>query len=189
MKTLAVLLCAFSVANAAFAQVNYNAAKRQARNAVTATQQASQGIPEKKLEEQQRSAAQTPPPMSPALAATLQNIANLQADFDNMKTNFTPVSYTNDLAAAASGKKPSTDSVAKLAGDLQNAVAGNERLKAQHQKLAQDVHATFNGAFLSPGQAETIQNDVKRILQNGGVPSDQITTVLDDIKMVSNETK
>ena len=185
MKTFIVLFCALSMSEAAFAQINYNSAIKQAHNAVNQTESASQGSTRP---------IQPPPqnslPMDPALAATLQNIASLRVDLDAMSANFTPKSLTNDLVAAASGiKKPTEASVAKLTGDLQAAIAGNEKMRTQHQKLAQNIHAIFNSAHLSPAQQQTVENDVQKILSDGGVSPEKISAVTDDMKAVANETK
>jgi hypothetical protein len=184
VKTFITLFCALSVPCAAFAQINYNMAIQQARRAGDQSAAASQG------NATQPAPAQNPPPMDPALAATLQNIANLRSDFDGLKTNGTPSrSFTNDLAAAAKETKASAASVSKLADDLQTAIAGNEKLRPKHQKLAQDIHAIFNGAHLSPEQEQMVYDDVQKILQDGGTQSDETASLLDDIKEIAKETK
>jgi len=192
MKVFAVLFCAVSIIGAAFGQ-NYNSAVKQAHNAVNQTESASQGStqPTQPPPSAQPPSSQNPAqPMDPTLAATLQNISSLRADFDAMRGNFTPKSLTNDLMSATVNlKKPSADVVANLAGDLQTAIAGNEKMQTQCQKLAQDVHAIFNSYQLSPTQQQSVENDVQKILQDGGVASDKISAVVDDLKAVANETK
>src|SRR2546430_543690 len=120
MKACIALLCALCVSGTTFAQVNYNAAKRQARDAVTKTENASQGQapqPSQPPPSTPPPAAQNPAPEDPRLAATLQNIADLRHDLDALSAGFGPKSLTNDLATAAVGTKASTESVGKLAGD------------------------------------------------------------------------
>lgn len=188
VKTFIALFCALSVPGAAFAQINYNMAIQQARHAGDQSAAASQGNAPQPA--QPAPSAQNPPPMDPALAATLQNIANLRSDFDGLKTNVAPGrSFTNDLAAAAKETKASAASVSKLADDLQTAIAGNEKLRPKHQKLAQDIHAIFNGAHLSSEQEQMVYDDVQKILQNGGASSDETQNLLDDIKEIAKETK
>lgn len=185
MKTLIVFLCALSTS--ALAQINYNSAIQRAHNAVNQTEAASQGHQAPMMPQQPT--AQPPVATDPVLAATMQNIASLRGDFDAMSGNFTPKTFTNDLAAAAMAKKPSGDSVDKIARDLQNAIGGNDQLMAQHQKLAQDIHAVFNSSHLAPAQQKMLENDVQKILQGGGVASDKISAVTDDMKALANETK
>jgi ABC-type transporter Mla subunit MlaD len=152
MKTLIALFCALSMS--ALAQINYNAAIGQAHKAVNETEAASQGSTRPMQPTQPQ--PQKPVATDPALAATLQNIASLRGDFDAMNANFAPQFFTNDLASAAAGTKASTSSVAKLAGDLQAAVGGNEKLFPQHEKLAQDIHAIFNSSHLDPTQQQAV---------------------------------
>lgn len=184
MKTLIVLFCVLSMWGTAFAQINYNSAIKQAHNAVNQTEAASQGSTRPI-----QPPAQNSVPMDPALAATLQNIASLRTDFDGLSANFAPKSFTNDLASAAMTIKASAASVANLAGDLQTAVSGNEKMHTQHQKLAQDMHAIFNSAHLSPAQQQAVESDVQKILTDGGVSPEKISAVADDMKAVANETK
>jgi hypothetical protein len=188
VKIFIALLCALSVPCVTFAQINYNMAIQQARRAGDQSAAASQGNAPQSI--QPAPPAHNPPPMDPALAATLQNIANLRSDFDGLKTNVAPErSFTNDLASAAKETKASETSVSKLADDLQTAIAGNEKLRPKHQKLAQDIHAIFNGAHLSADQELTVFDDVQKILQDGGTPSDETAALLDDIKKIARETK
>ena len=178
-------MCALSTS--ALAQVNYNSAIQQAHNAVNQTEAASQGHQAPMMPQQPQ--AQKPVTSDPVLAATMQNIASLHGDFDAMSGNFTPKTFTNDLAAAAMAKKPSEDSVLKLARDLQSAMGGNDQLMAQHQKLAQDVHAIFYSSHLASAQQEMLENDVQKMLQGGGVASDKILAITNDMKTVADETK
>jgi hypothetical protein len=184
MKTFIALFFALSVPCVTFAQINYSIAVQQARRAGDQSAAASRG------NAPQPAPAQNPPPMDPALAATLQNIANLRSDFDGLKTNVAPDrSFTNDLASAAKETKASAASISKLADDLQAAIAGNDKLRPKHQKLAQDIHAIFNGAHLSSEQVQMVYDDVQKILQDGGTPDDFTANLLDDIKEIAKETK
>ena len=139
--------------------------------------------------------APAPPPSnpnpqpSPALEATLQNIANLRADFENFadgQTNRQPL--INDMTAAAQGTKAPAASVSKLAEHLAD-VAGNKNLQAQQQKLAQSVHAIFNSSHLSATQQQMVRDGVQKILQDGGAAPDDVTNVISDLKTIATETK
>jgi len=187
MKTVVAAGCAMLIAAGAFAQ-NYGTAVRRAKEVTTQTEKASQG----------RETVVAPPglPMNqpvapdPKLALTLTNIANLRMDFVRMDANTPPKpALTNDLAAAAMGNKPSGETIARFARDLQAAIAGNDKLVAQHQKLAQDVHALFNRGGLTGVQAITVSNDVQRILRIAGAPPEAIAALDKDIEIVSDETK
>src|SRR5277367_2220128 len=177
MKTFAVLFSALFVAGSASAQGVYNMAKQQAKNAAN-NESAQQGgyIPPP-------APPQNNPPPDPALQATLRNITALRADFENLEaspTNTPPLN--NDLTAAAQGAKPSAATIARLAGDLTTAIAGNKKLHAQQQKLAQYVHAIFNSSHLSATQQEAICDSVQKILSDGGVSDYDAANVVKDLK-------
>jgi hypothetical protein len=189
MKTVVVLICALLLAGLTQAQDIYTASKRQARRAVANTEAASNQDPDA---QQPQSAAQAPAPqpMDPALAATLKNIASLRADLLSLNTNTPPSdALTNDLTAAASGTKPSADAVAKLAGDLQTAIAGKPALRAHYQKLAQYLHAVFNGSHLTPAQFQAISDDTEQILSNNGASYESTEAVVHDLKALFRATQ
>jgi hypothetical protein len=184
MKTFIAFFSALLVAGSAPAQGVYNMAKQQAKNAVASENRNQQAI------DSSGQPAPTPPNDSnPALEATLQNIGNLRADFENFaagQTNTQPL--INDLTAAAQGTKASPPDISKLAEHLA-AVAGNKNLQAQHQKLAQSVHAIFNSSHLSAAQQQMICDSVQKILQGSGASSDDVTNVINDLKTIASETK
>jgi len=189
MKPSWIIVPALLLAVLALGQ-NYGAAERRARQAVQQTQQASQGGNDTSTPQTYGVQPHAPPALDPVLKATQENIANLQADFSELKTNVPPKpAFTNDLTAAAMGAKASPASVAKLAGDLQTAIGGNETVRAQHQKLAQDIHALFNRSNLTPVQAMTVSNDVQRILRVGGAAPETADALADDIKTIEDETR
>jgi len=171
----------------------YSGAKQQARNASGAiTARDNQAV----SESSPASPSPSPPANDPVLQATLRNIANLSADFAGLgnatDTNAAAAQkqmLINDLAAACTGAKPSSASVAKLADDLAVVVAGNEKLRAQQPRLARDVHAIFNSSHLSAAQQEMVCDDVQKLLQNSGAPSDNITSVVIDLKGIASATK
>ncbi len=183
MKTSFVLFCALFVAGFAFADV-YSIAKQQARNVANA-ESAKQGG----YSPPSSSPPPNNPPPNPALQATLQNIAALRADFENLEASPTnPPPLNNDLATAAQGAKPSAATIARLAGDLTTAIAGNQKLHAQQQKLAQYVHAIFNSSHLSAAQQEMICDSVQKILSDGGVPDYDAANVVKDLKKIAAAT-
>jgi hypothetical protein len=169
------------------AQGIYNASVNQARRAVANTEAASNRNPDDQSAGQGAPGAQ---PMSPALVATLKNIANLRADLKALNpTNPVPSALTNDLAAAAGGIKAPVDKVAKLADDLQAAMAGKPALRAHYQNLAQDLHAVFNGSHLNPGQFQMVSDGMDRILDDGGSSYEARQAVLHDIKDIYRATQ
>ena len=188
MKMPIAFFCALLVAASAPAQGVYNMAKQQAKNAVAAENRNQQAI-----DSSGQPAPPTPnnpaPQPNPELEATLQNIANLHADFENFadgQTNRQPL--INDMTAAAQGTKASPASVSKLAENLA-AVTANKNLQAQHQKLAQSVHAIFNSSHLSTAQQQMVCDNVRKILSEGGASSDDVTNVINDLKAIATETK
>jgi hypothetical protein len=190
MKTFTAFFCALLVANFVTAQGAYNMAIQQARNAAASENRNQQAIGSSG----QPAPSQTPPNNSspqtnPALEATLQNIANLRADFENYadgQTNRQPL--INDLTVAAQSAKASPMDVSKLAEHLAE-VAGNKNLQAQNQKLAQSVHAIFNSSHLSAAQQQMVCDNVQKILQDGGASSDDVTNLINDLKTIATETK
>ncbi len=195
MKPLIALACVLFMANSLLAQVNYQAAIRQARNAAANETAANQ-----KLLDNPPPA--TPPqnnpnqPPDPALQATLQNIESLRNDFIAIGSAVPAApltaqkqSLTNDLAIAAQGAKPQPASISKLAEDLTTAIAGKERLRAPQPKLAQYVHAIFNSSHLTTAQQQMIFDGVQKILTDGGASPDETANVVSDIKTIASETK
>ena len=193
MKAFFAMAVALAVVGTARADVNYNLAKDQAKRAVNQSN-AEQGIPP--------SYPQTPsapgtPPTDPALAATLQNIADLRADLtaliqaDDAQAGADQRAslMTHLSAAAAPGKKAATDSVKKLAGHLITAASSQKKLVAQNAVLARDLHALFNSAHLSAGQQQTLLDGVKKILTDAGVPTDDADNVVSDLKQIAAETQ
>ena len=190
MKTFAILALVLAFAGAALGDVNYNIGKQQAKRAAGSGDAPPGGTP---------SQPQTPaaPPMDPALAATLQNIADLRADLDALNQaadasagaeQRAPL-MTHLSAAAAHDKKATTASVKKLAGHLIAAATGRKSLTAQNAQLAQNLHALFNGAHLSATQQQTALDGVKKILTGAGVPADDADSLVNDLKQVATETQ
>src|SRR6516165_7824177 len=90
--------------------------------------------------------APTPAP-DPVLAATLQNITNLQADLAMLQTDpGRKQPLINDLNAAASGQRPSNESVSHVADDLAILLSGKTLPPDQLRKLAQALHAFCNSS-------------------------------------------
>ena len=198
MKGFIASACLLATAGGVFAQ-NYYMATQQAKRESSKNDAEQQRI--------QREAgggagapgaAATAPaaPMTPALQATLKNVAGLQADFATLiATSDKPApeqktALLNDLSQAAQGTKASASSVKRVADDLLAAVTGKNKLAAaQQKKLAQDVHALFNGAHLTATQQETVLTEVQKLLTDGGVSLDAAVDLATDLKAVVAETK
>jgi hypothetical protein len=147
----------------------------------------SQGVP---------TPARTPTPQAPmpqpnpALNATLQNIASLQADLAGLEGDpAKKQSLINNLSAAPQGSRPSKTSVSRLADDLATALAGKKVIPEHQKKLAQYLRAMLNSSHLSPAQQRTILADVPKILQSGGVPAEDAMKIANDLKAIALETK
>jgi hypothetical protein len=190
MKKLLVLAVLLAFAGKTLADVNMFIAKEQARRA--SGQAAAGGQPQAPS-----SSAPSATPVDPALAATLQNVGDLKADLDALvKASDAEaggeqrIPLLNHLSsAAAPGKKATTASVKKIAGQLVTAISGKKNLSAQTTKLAQSLHALFNGAHLSAAQQETVLNGFKKILTDGGVAADDADKLVADLKQVAAETQ
>ena len=197
MKLVAIFSCAAFAVGTAMADP-YVMARQQA---VRASDQ--------NAAEQQRiqplagpAAAAVPPPpasaapMDPALAATLQNVADLRADVAafNAATNAEPdtvqkISLLNNLSAAAQGTKPASGLVKKLADDLIAAASGKKIPAAQQTKLARDVHALFNSSHLTSAQQQMLGDDAQKILTSAGASADDAASVVADLKAIAAATK
>jgi uncharacterized phage infection (PIP) family protein YhgE len=188
MKTFIPLALALTATLSLPAQ-NYYGAIDLAHRAVNKTEAASNQNPDAQPG-QSAPRSQAPQPMDPRLQATLESIASLRADLSQLETNAAPAAgLTNDLAAAATGTKPSADTIARLAGDLQSAVAGKSALRAANQKFAQYLHAVANGGHLTAAQFQTVSDAVETILDNGGASYEATSAVLDDLKHLDRETQ
>jgi type II secretory pathway pseudopilin PulG len=158
---------------------------------------------QRRLQNEENSGAQAlppagnpPPAANPLLAATLQNISNLQTDMvafigttaDHPDPS-QKIALLNDLSAAAQSTKASTDSVKELAKDLFTALAGNQKLLAQKLPLARQIHALFNSSHLTSSQQQTIYDNVQKILVNAGVSLGDAVDVVTDLKAIAAETK
>jgi hypothetical protein len=199
MKTFAAFFCALFVAGSTFADP-YSIAKQQAKNVVASENKNQQAINSSDatpapVTPPQNNSNPNPPP-NPALQATLQNIAGLRADFENLVSgpaNATNVASSqpliNDLTAASQSIKPSPASVSKLARDLTAVLAGNDKLRSQQQKLASWVHAVFNSSHLSTAQSQMIHDGVQKIFADAGVPVPDAANVINDLQTIATETR
>ena len=191
MKISCLILSGLLLAGLAHAQ-NMSIARDQARRAAAQTQERSGGGPPATGQNPNGTQAA---PADPVLAATLQNVAGLRADFTTISAadETTAVeqrgSLLNHLSAAAQGTKASAANVRKLATDLTAALTGKKKIAPQTQKLGGIVHALFNGAHLSAAQQETLLNDVKKILTDAEVSAGDADKVIEDLKAIAAETK
>lgn len=192
MKTSAAVFCALFLASSAFAQGVYNMAKQQAKNAVASEERNQQAIGSSGQSPSAPPSQNNPanPQPDPALQATLQNISNLRADFDDLGSGRTnTAALQKDLTDAARSASPPAAAVAKLAEDLAAAVSGNKKLQAQQQKLAQFCHALFNSSHLSAAQQQSVLDAMQKILSDGGVADGDVTKIIADLKAVAAATK
>ena len=191
MKVSYLILSGLLLAGLAHAQ-NMSIARDQARRAAAQTTERSGGG--QPATGQNPNGAQTAP-ADPVLAATLQNIAGLRADFTALSAadETTAVeqrgSLLNHLSAAAQGTKASAANVRKLTTDLINALTGRKKISPQTQKLGGIIHALFNGAHLSASQQETLLTDVKKILTDAEVSAGDTDKIVEDLKAIAAETK
>jgi hypothetical protein len=193
MKTSVALFGVLLVAGSALADP-YGIAIQQAKRA------SDQNNAEQQQIAGQTEANSSPQPGAPAakadpvLAATLQNITNLQADFASI-INATGdkadqrIALMNDFSKAAQGARASTESAKVLAKDLITAMDGNKKLEPQQKKLAREIHAVFNSSHLTAERQQVVLNDVQKTLTDAGVSLDAATDVVTDLKAVAGETK
>ena len=194
MKSLIALVCALLMANGVQADPYSSAiqqAKRVSAQETAANQRLMENPPPGAPPQNNPNA-----PANPVLQATLQNIESLRNDFaaiGNAATNASLTvqkqTLTNNLAIAAQGAKPKSESISKLADGLTTAIAGKEKLRAPQPKLAQFVHAIFNGSQLTAAQQKMIFDGVQKILTDGGASPDEAANVVSDIKTIASETK
>jgi hypothetical protein len=183
MKRFALLLCGLCIAGQVQAQ-NMSIARDQARRAAGTAPAAN------------APAAPQQPPADPAVTAAMQNIASLQADVTAIRaaadTNAAAeqrTSLLNNLSAAAQGKKASTASLKKLAGDLIEGLAGKKKVAGADQKLAQALRAFSNASHITEAQQDSLLNGVKKILAEAGVTSGHADKIIEDLKALGAETK
>lgn len=202
MKKIFLLAVTLAFAGRALADVNYDLATKQARRTSDQNNAEQNRIGREAGGGGQSSSPQSPsvpaaPPMDPALAATLQNIADLKTDLDALTAAADAtagaerrVSLLNHLSSAATaGKKATTASVKKLADQIIATVSGRKNLAAQNAKLARSLHALFNGSHLSATQLATLLSGVKKVLAEAGVATDDTDNLVAALKQVYTETQ
>jgi len=166
----------------------YSSALQKARN-VADQNNARQGITGQP--------APPPPPAAaqpdPVLAATLQNITNLQADLAMLQTDpGRKQPLINDLNAAAAGQRPSNESVSRLVDDLAPVLSGKTLPPDQLRKIAQALHAFCNSSHLSEAQQRTLLTDTAKNLQApGSTPADdpRLAKLEADLRAIIAATK
>jgi len=195
MKTILAVYCLLFVLRVAMADP-YGIAIQQARRDSAQNDAEQQRIQNADGGTAQAATRQQPAATSPALAATLQNITNLQVDLtafigtaSDHPDSSQKVALMNDLSAAAQGTKASTESVKELAKDLFTATSGNKKLMAKKLQLAREIHAVFNGSHLTPTQQQSIYDNVQKTLVDADVPLDAAVDVVTDLKAIVAETK
>ena len=195
MKTVIAIVCLLFVLRVAMADP-YGIAIQQARRDSAQNDAEQQRIQNADGGTAQAPTGQQPAAANPALAATLQNITNLQVDLaafiGSAADHPDPsqkVALMNDLSAAAQGTKASPESVKELAKDLFTATAGNKKLLAKKLPLAREIHAVFNSSHLTPTQQQSIYDNVQKTLVDADVPLDAAVDVVTDLKAIVAETK
>jgi len=147
--------------------------------------------------------ARPAPPSAPAAApaapnaarmsaARQQNINQLVADLNSIKSkSVTPEQkqqLKKDLLAAAEGaKKPSSDSVAKLAHDLSAAWAGQKLSPQEQAFLAKDLNTVLNSANVSTAESQGALNSAQTILKYSGISRDDFQKIVNDLKAIAAE--
>jgi hypothetical protein len=188
VKTLVLSASVGLAAAAAFGQSGVAEQVKQRAKQLNEQNNIRQGLAAPAPPAQPHPPAATPP--DPVLAATLQNIANLQREFSSLQTNSaTKQPLINDLIAAAQSTRPSNRSVSKLVDDLATGFRGKHFSREQLHKLAQNTRAVFNSSHLSKRQETLILDEVQRILQDGGASSDDAARIVNDFKLIAAETK
>ena len=167
MKRLAALLIGLSIGSGLAWGQNLHIAKDQARRAA-GSDSGGPAAP---------AASPQTPAMDPAVAATLKSVNELRATFsaiaaapDATQAADQRIALLNQFASAAKGKKPSTASIRKLAGDLVNFLPAKKLTAADSQKLARSVYALFNSANQTDSQQEALLAEVKKYLARPALP-------------------
>ena len=139
-------------------------------------------------------APQTAVPAAPAVpAARQQNINQLVADLKTIKSksSVTPEQkqqLKKDLQAAAEGaKKPSPESVTKLANDLSTAWADQKLSPTEQTFLAQNINAVVNSANISPAESQAALNSAQTILKYSSITKDDAQKINNDLKAIAAE--
>jgi hypothetical protein len=132
-------------------------------------------------------------PNAPKISASRQqNINQLLADLKAIKSkSVTPEQkqqLKKDLLAAAEGaKKPSSDSVTKLANNL-SAVWADQKLSPQEQTfLATDLNTVLNSANMSAAESQGVLNRAQTILKYSGISKDDGQKIVNDLKAIAAE--
>jgi hypothetical protein len=190
MKHLLAFFCASATVASALADP-YSMAIQRAKDVSNENSQEQKAIAAQAAPSPQTpSAPQNTPAPNPVLAATLQNITDLQVDLSVLKSDATQKQrLAAHLTAAAQGKQPSKDSVAKLAQDLTTSMAGKNFSGEQQRTLAQSLHAICNSSHLSAAQRQAVFDNIQKTLLAGGVPAESATKVVNDIKIIASETQ
>ncbi len=197
MKATLALCCLLMVASnvladpysMAIGQARRDSAQNDAEQRRLANQEGDNGS-------SQSASGQNAAANNPALAATLQNISNLQTDLvayigstDDHPDPSQKIALMNDLSSAAGSNKASAESVKELAKDLFTATSGNKKLLAQKLPLAREIHAVFNSSHLTPTQQQSVFDNVQKTLTDAGVPLGAAIDVVTDLKTIAGETK
>jgi hypothetical protein len=156
---------------------------------------ASQGVtPPAKPATPPAQAATPPSPNTPKMSATQQqNINQLVADLKTIKSKSTVTpgqrqQLKKDLQAAAEGaKKPSPESVTKLANDLSAAWADQKLSPSEQAYLAQNINAVINSANIPSAESQAALNSAQIILRYSSITKDDAQKISNDLKAIAAE--
>ncbi|WP_145058635.1 hypothetical protein [Lignipirellula cremea] len=94
----------------------------------------------------------------------------------------------NDLMTLAEGAtRPSSESVATLADDLQSAWADQSLSKPEKAQLASDILTVMNSANISPEELQQVIADVESILEASNVTPEDAQNIAADLQAIAKE--
>jgi hypothetical protein len=192
MKHLASLLVLVAFATAADAQVNATLLKNKAKTTRDANNTSVNNAGQIHSGAVAPGAPGRPAAVAPVNTVQTQNLQRLQADIAIIKTKTEASAeqkqkLQHDLLTAASGAKPSEDSVRALAESLSIAIADKKIATADQAKLARDLFSIVNCAAMNAEQTDAVVADAKEILVVSGTPKTVAATVGTNMKAIAAE--
>ena len=196
MKLASLILTGvFALAGAAFAGPEV-IIKQKAKN-VRDQNNANQGVTPSQPSSSSfgQSSAPTPVPAQPAAPLPPQAITTLQGDLAEFKSkaDVTPEltqRFAKDLAAVAKAdRKPSAESLEKLAQNLGLAVAGKSLTPSQRSRLAQNLITVMNASRTPQEQVDNAIADVYAVLQAAKVGREETAAAGNSLKAIASELR
>jgi hypothetical protein len=137
-------------------------------------------------------AATPPSPNTPKLSATQQqNINQLVADLKTIKSKSTVTPeqkqrLKQDLQFAAEGtRKPSPESVTKLANDLSTAWPDQKLSPSEQVYLVQNINAVMNSANIPLAESQAALNSAQTILKYSAISKEDAQKIANDLKTIT----